>query len=725
MCSRALYRESCPSRAARRPCRVASVWPGSSLACVLLAAVALISWTPLLARGASKRERAAAAYENAVQMRTAFEAQRPESRSLKDYLKLVRAFDLIYRIDPGYPKTPRAIADEGEIYCEMGRVFTSDRYFESAVAAYRFLVDQYPTASTSRDAVFAIAEIYRVDLENPEESVKSYDEFLTKYPQAPQAPEAKLRLKEASRRLAAGAAERARAAEASNSAPAAATGGSPGRTVAVNDVRFWEGSDYTRIVISLEDEAKFEAVRLSHPDRIVFDLPGTHLSRTLAGKSFPVGNGFLQQIRVAQFNPGVTRVVLDVEKIGDYSVFSLPNPFRVIIDVRGPQQLMTARSSPVPGAGSAAAKPTSAAPSALSASAPGSAPKSSLPGGTQPLSDESVSTPVKPAVPANSNVKEYDLSVPAATAAASGSDGSGTLAPSGMTKGADSETRTATRSAQPSAQTSSGSATLTRALGLKIARIVIDPGHGGHDTGTIGPQGLEEKEVVLDVALRLKKLIEQRMGSDVVMTRSDDTFIPLEERTAIANQRSADLFISIHANASHDPSARGIEVYYLNFTSDPNSLEVAARENATSQESVYELQSLIKKIALTEKIEESGEFARQVDHSLESAETRGGISPPDRGLKKAPFVVLIGANMPSILSEISFLTNPRDERLLRQPQYRQQIAEGLYRGIATYVANLGSMKIARRADGGFPARPMSSRSPAADSPPPSSDSPDF
>lgn len=684
-----------------------------------------MAWTPLAAQGASKRERAAAAYDNAVQMRTAFEAQHPESRSLKDYLRLIRAFDLVYRIDPGYSKTPRAISDEAEVYCEMGRTFASDRYYESAVAAYQFLVDQYPTASASRDAVFAIAEIYRVDLENPEEAAKSYQEFLTKYPQADQAPEAKLRLREVNRRLSAEAAERAHAAEGSNPSSASASGTS-GRTVAVNDVRFWEGSDYTRIVVSLEDEAKFESVRLSHPDRIVFDLPGTHLSRSLAGKSFPVGNGFLQQIRVAQFKPDVTRVVLDVAKIGDYSVFSLPNPFRVIIDVRGPQQLVARSTAPAAGARGAAAKPSSAVASTSSASSAGAAPKGSLAAATGPQPDESASTRVKPAPLADSNVKEYDLSAPVASAPpASSASGGGNQAGDVMAKSASRQTRPATASAQPSAQTSSGSATLTRALGLKIARIVIDPGHGGHDTGTIGPKGLEEKEVVLDVALRLRKLVEQRMGSDVVMTRSDDTFIPLEERTAIANQRSADLFISIHANASHDPSARGIEVYYLNFTSDPNSLETAARENATSQESVYQLQDLIKKIALTEKIQESSEFARQVDHSLESAETRGGTSPPDRGLKKAPFVVLIGANMPSILCEISFLTNPRDERLLRQPQYRQQIAEGLYRGVARYVATLGSMKIAQRADTDPPARPLGSRSADAGSPSSSSDSPDF
>src|SRR6202049_529010 len=162
------------------------------------------------------------------------------------------------------------------------------------------------------------------------------------------------------------------------------------------------------------------------------------------------------------------------------------------------------------------------------------------------------------------------------------------------------------REAQP---TASGDRSLIRALGLKIGKIVIDPGHGGHDTGTIGPNGLEEKDLVLDVSRRLGKLLQTRLGAEVIYTRKDDTFIPLETRTAIANQEAADLFVSVHANSSHDPDARGVETYYLNFTSSPEALEVAARENAASDKSLHELQDLVKKIAMKEKIEESREFA--------------------------------------------------------------------------------------------------------------------
>jgi N-acetylmuramoyl-L-alanine amidase len=175
--------------------------------------------------------------------------------------------------------------------------------------------------------------------------------------------------------------------------------------------------------------------------------------------------------------------------------------------------------------------------------------------------------------------------------------------------------------------------------------------------------------------------------------------VPLETRTAIANQEQADLFISIHAN-SGDPDARGVETYYLNFTSSRDALEVAARENAVSEKSIHELQDLVKKIALKEKIEESHEFATDVQQSLHSGLAARNASIRDRGVKKAPFIVLIGANMPSILAEISFVSNPDDERKLQTPEYRQRIAESLYRGIAKYVNGLSGVKVASKMDKG-------------------------
>jgi N-acetylmuramoyl-L-alanine amidase len=252
--------------------------------------------------------------------------------------------------------------------------------------------------------------------------------------------------------------------------------------------------------------------------------------------------------------------------------------------------------------------------------------------------------------------------------------------------------------------TRDGQSTLTRTLGLKIGRIVIDPGHGGHDTGTIGPTGLMEKDLCLDVALRLGKIIEQRLpGADVVYTRSDDTFVPLEERTNIANQAKADLFISIHANSSRDHLARGIETYYLNLKGSAEAMEVAARENATAQGGVHDLQDLVLKIARTEKIDESRELAEDIQDSLARRIQKTNKPVKNRGVRKAPFVVLIGADMPSILTEISFLSNPADERLLKKPEQRQKVAEGLYQGVASYLESMNSVTM------NLPAKPGAGR----------------
>jgi N-acetylmuramoyl-L-alanine amidase len=241
--------------------------------------------------------------------------------------------------------------------------------------------------------------------------------------------------------------------------------------------------------------------------------------------------------------------------------------------------------------------------------------------------------------------------------------------------------------------TADGETSLVRALGLKIGRIVIDAGHGGHDSGTLGVDGIEEKDVVLDVALRLGKLLHDRLGAEIIYTRSDDTFVPLETRTAIANKAQADLFLSIHANSSSDATARGVETYYLNFTSDPSALETAARENAVSDQSIHQLSDLVKKITLKDKIAESREFASDVEQSLYGGLQRGNAGLKDRGVKKAPFVVLIGANMPSILAEISFVTNAKDAGQLREPDYRERVAESLYKGVAKYEGGLSGTRV--------------------------------
>jgi N-acetylmuramoyl-L-alanine amidase len=240
------------------------------------------------------------------------------------------------------------------------------------------------------------------------------------------------------------------------------------------------------------------------------------------------------------------------------------------------------------------------------------------------------------------------------------------------------------------------SRSLTRALGLKVNRIVIDAGHGGHDEGTSGPNGVLEKDVVLDVALRLAKLVQTKMGAEVVLTRSDDTFIPLQQRTAIANQHKADLFLSIHANSSPVASVAGTETFFLNFTNSPGALDVAARENAGSDKNVGELKDLIQSITLNDKIAESETFAQQIQGSIFAQAAKSNVAAKNRGVKRAPFVVLIGASMPSVLAEIGFLTNPRDEANLGKAEYRQKIAESLLKGLQQYSQSLSHFEVAAR-----------------------------
>ena len=236
---------------------------------------------------------------------------------------------------------------------------------------------------------------------------------------------------------------------------------------------------------------------------------------------------------------------------------------------------------------------------------------------------------------------------------------------------------------------------MIRVLGLKVGRIVLDPGHGGHDTGTIGPEGLREKDLVLDVSKRLGALIEDRMGSEVIYTRSDDTFIPLERRTEIANEAKADLFLSIHANSSTLRSAAGVETYYLSFTTSQTALDLAARENAGSQETVYDLQDLLAKIALKDKVEESRDFATRVQTALFALSAKSNAHAKDRGIKKAPFVVLIGANMPSVLAEVGFISNAHDETTMKRQDYRERIAEALYKGVSGYASTLSHFQVAQ------------------------------
>lgn len=241
---------------------------------------------------------------------------------------------------------------------------------------------------------------------------------------------------------------------------------------------------------------------------------------------------------------------------------------------------------------------------------------------------------------------------------------------------------------QPAEPTASGYS-IARQLGLGVRCVVIDPGHGGKDPGCIGKKGTLEKSIVLDVGLRLKKLLDSVEGLNVILTRESDIFIPVENRTVIANQKQADLFISIHANSNPRKKHSGVQSFFLNFSNDPSINAIAARENATSTKSISEMKDIIQKIARNSKIIESMELAQKIQFTLTASLKKKYTAVEDLGAKGGPFWVLIGGDMPSVLVEISHLSNPEEEDRLITSAYRQHVAEGIYQGIMEYMHSLG------------------------------------
>jgi N-acetylmuramoyl-L-alanine amidase len=739
----------------------------------------------------------------AERMREALNGEPPAERSRHNYQRVLNAYRLVYRGAPTSTKADPSVVAVAETLVEMGRRFEDDKILHEAIEQYRFLRREYPGSKYRYQALFTIGEVYQDDLNDPDAARAAFQEFLRHYPRNHLADDARQAIaalaQPGAKQSGVTPADSRKISEKSagnnrNDKEVVATSrdssGEPAQQVnsekneqltheespngeesaeqetknesarvrpvhlpRVTGIRHWSTPDYTRVAIDVESDVKFSSERISRPARIYFDLKDTRLASTLVGKSFDVDDGFLKKVRVAQFAPRRTRIVLEVDNLSDYDAFLLPNPSRLIIDIHGKDvhskdvryknaqikaleehvdaeaEASSAKSSDNDGEiGAAVSSSGSTAETDVAENPVVSNKELSDAAGPEPAAS-TVSSPqqngiVKRVVDADDDDASASASAPLqhktrilqpaaskktefkdldndSTAESNLSEktpennrSSRSKLHSGKLASSSAESSDfAVREAKP---TESGDRSLIRTLGLKIGKIVIDAGHGGHDTGTIGPNGLEEKDLVLDVGRRLGKLLETRLGAEVVYTRKDDTFIPLETRTAIANQARADLFVSIHANSSHDPDARGVETYYLNFTSSHDALEVAARENAVSDASIYELQDLVKKIALKEKIEESREFAWDVQESLHSGLATKSPAIRDRGVKKAPFIVLIGANMPSILAEISFVSNPTDERRLSTGEYRQRIAESLYRGIAKYANGLSGVKVASK-----------------------------
>jgi N-acetylmuramoyl-L-alanine amidase len=414
-------------------------------------------------------------------------------------------------------------------------------------------------------------------------------------------------------------------------------------TVTIKDIKRTALPDGIRVSIEMDGESLYRSERLDNPRRVFFDLKSTRATLSLQDATIRFGDDIVREIRLGRHPNNTTRIVMDLEAVESYSVFTLYNPFRLVVDFR------RSASAARPATPSAAPAHTLPGPRAFAADARlASAEAKAVPAAKDPL----------PLIPLPAQPELITPTVPAANA--------------------------------------NGQFSIARQLGLGISRIVLDPGHGGHDPGARA-NGLNEAELVLDVTLRLRELLEKQPGIEVTLTRDSNQFIPLEERTAIANRAGADLFLSIHANASRNTRARGVETYFLNFASNPEAEALAARENVGSGKSMHSLPEIVRAIALNNKIDESRDFAEMVQRAMVRRLTPRNNQVKDLGVKQAPFVVLIGATMPSVLAEISFVTNKQESALLKTGAYRQQIAESLFDAIVRYQGSLrGARAVASR-----------------------------
>ncbi len=613
------------------------------------AAVAAVGLALTPAAAKTKRELAAVQYRGAEQLLEDLRAVPAPELAAKQYNLVANAFRKVHRITPSSSYCDDALFHAAEVVAMMAARSKSDAEKEKAVSAYRFLIREYPHSKLLGQARQEIARLQA--------------EPTAKAPASPSAPVEVTRAAEPSPTVSGPALTPVSTRTAPQVQPLpnrAQT--SPKRTrrslAKVVDLRHWSRPEGTRIVVELDDYVAYKFDFLARPRRLYFDLFTSQLGGALgSGANYEVGEGAVARIRVGQNRRTKTRLVLDLLDEVTYEVSWLTNPPRLVIELRGAvppakplMQIAEARPTPAP----VIAPPVAGR----------LAPTKSF---EQALADISSEPAPKPVTAPESNPAPKAIPV--------------VLAPP-----------------KPAAATSRGSQSLIRALGLKISRVVIDAGHGGHDTGMIGRGGLREKDVVLDISSRLGQMIEDQLGAEVILTRDGDRFLDLRERTRLANAKKADLFISIHANSSKTRSVRGVETYYLSLTADSWALKVASRENAAANHSVGELQDLLGKIALKDKIDESRELAGKMQTALHAGLAKQSKGLRNRGVRKAPFMVLIGAKMPAILAEIGFLSNPTDEKLFKTSKHRQYVAEQLLEGVRQYVDSLSSHQLTMKKD---------------------------
>ncbi len=384
----------------------------------------------------------------------------------------------------------------------------------------------------------------------------------------------------------------------------------------ITDLRFWSNPEYTRIVINAADERPFTH-RLLKQDptinvpfqRLYVDIEKSRLDNHVSEHT-PINDNLLKQARAGQYTTHTVRVVVDIKSFDNYKIFSLKDPFRIVIDVWGKPQAQT---------------------DAVADS----------PRDTTKRTPEYEDTQITQLT--TDNIKSSDIA---------------------------------------------------RQLALNVRKIVIDPGHGGRDPGAPGYlKGVWEKDVVLSLAIKLAEILRTRLQCEVILTRNSDVYLTLEERTAIANTKKADLFISLHTNAAKNRSLSGIETYFLNLATDGKAIAVAARENATSEKNISDLETILNDLMKNAKIKESSRLATDVHSSLVSGMSKKFSQVNDLGVKQAPFYVLLGATMPSILIETSFISNSEECKRLIDPGYQEALCHSITDGIEKYIKATNPQKL--------------------------------
>jgi len=560
---------------------------------------------------------------------------------------------------------------EQELRVSKSSAATADD-FRVVINRYWSFVRRYPSSGFADNALWQAASLSADAFQRFTQdrdkfrAVQLFQWLRDQYPHSPLQTKAAAHIEQLETMAAAAVTPATPATTATLTAPAAPAAGSTSDST-IRAVHREVLPDVVRVTVELDREVAFYQERIEGPARLFFDLKGTKTVASLVDATFRYDSDIIRHIRLGRHPNSTTRVVLDLENVARYSVFTLYNPYRIVIDAeRSTTTIASSTSTAAPA--TVASRPV-APPAPIASAAPAPITRTSAPSSHTP----STSAPSSP-------IATVDKPAPIAPVAPSAP-----LAPG-------SAPVIAGKPLSPSAN-STGKFSVARQLGLGVSRIVLDAGHGGHDPGA-SAFGISEAELVLDVTLRLEKLLLQQPGIEVVLTRRTNDYVSLDERTEIANRESADLFLSVHANASSNATARGVETYFLNFALNPQAEAVAARENAASGKTMNSLPGIIKAITLNSKLNESRDFAASIQRSLVRGMRGGNKTLKDLGVKQAPFMVLIGAAMPSVLAEISFVTHSQEARLLKLPGYRQRIAESLLAGILRYQQSLKKVQTA-------------------------------